>query len=68
MDSGLGLGWLRERALAKRRVCLGLLDGLRGLGVFSFSLNASVPRGLRARAQPPPGVNANRKVFIEVRG
>jgi hypothetical protein len=42
MDSGLGLGWLRERALAKRRVCHGLLDGL-GVSVLCFSFELRAP-------------------------
>jgi hypothetical protein len=63
MDSGLGLGWLRERALAKRRVCHGLLDGLEGSRFFVFRLSFGRPGGRPWR----PIVNRRSKgLLIEV--
>ena len=67
MDSGLGLGWLRERALPKRRVCHGLLDGLRVSLSGFFRLRIELAGARAALAGPSfVRINRNRKAFIEV--
>ena len=62
MDSGLGLGWLRERALAKRRVCHGLLDAL-GVSVLCFSFELRAPGRAAARPWRPIESIDDRKAY-----